>query len=77
MNGLKALVGPMAMPITLAMAAGLLAYVLSRWQPALCKLLAERLGVSRSRVLVLSGRTSRRKEVLVERASPSALDGII
>ncbi len=40
MNGLKALVGPMAMPITLAMAAGLLAYVLSRWQPALCKLLA-------------------------------------
>ena len=41
------------------------------------RLLARRLGVSRSQVSVLSGQTSRRKEVLVERASPGALEGII
>ncbi len=44
---------------------------------ALCNLLARKLGVSRSQVSVLSGHTSRRKEVLVERASPGALEGII
>jgi uncharacterized protein (TIGR00251 family) len=44
---------------------------------ALCNLLARRLGVSRSQVSVLSGHTSRRKKVLVERASPGALEGII
>ncbi|MDP6107577.1 MAG: DUF167 domain-containing protein [Candidatus Brocadiia bacterium] len=44
---------------------------------ALCNLLARRLGVSRSQVSVLSGHTSRRKEVLVERAAPGALEGII
>ena len=43
---------------------------------ALCNLLARRLGVSRSQVSVLSGHTSRRKEVLVERVAPSALDDI-
>ncbi len=44
---------------------------------ALCKLLAGRLGISRSQVRVLSGHRSRKKEVLVERVCPSALDGII
>lgn len=44
---------------------------------ALCSLLAKRIGVSRSQVSVISGVTSRRKEVLVERVAPSALDGII
>ena len=44
---------------------------------ALCSLLADRLGVSRSQVSVLSGQKSRRKEVLIERVTSSALDGII
>ena len=43
---------------------------------ALCVLIARRLGVTRSRVSVLAGHTSRRKEVLVERVAPSALEGI-
>jgi len=44
---------------------------------ALCEFLARRLGVRKSQVKVVSGHTSRQKEVLVERVSPSALDGII
>ena len=44
---------------------------------ALCRLLAQRLGVSRARVSVISGHASRRKEVLVERVGPNALEGII
>jgi len=41
------------------------------------KFLAEKLGVSRSDIQILSGRSSRQKEVLIERVSKSALDGII
>lgn len=41
------------------------------------EMLAEKLGVSRSCVHVVSGQTSRRKEVLVERAPKSALEAII
>ena len=44
---------------------------------ALCDLIAGKLGVSRSQVKILSGRTSRHKEVLVEHVSPIVLDGII
>ena len=44
---------------------------------ALCNLLARRLGITRSQVSVLSGHTSRRKEVLVERVNPGALEDII
>jgi len=44
---------------------------------AVCKLLADRLGIRQSQVAILSGHTSRRKEVLVERVPPGALDGII
>ncbi len=44
---------------------------------ALCEFLAGRLGINRSQVKILSGHTSRRKEVLVERVSLRALDGII
>ena len=44
---------------------------------ALCDLLARRLGISRSQVKILSGRTSRQKEVLFERVQQRALDGII
>ena len=43
---------------------------------ALCDLLAKKLGISRSQVKILSGHTSRQKEVLVERVCLSALDGI-
>ncbi len=44
---------------------------------AVCKLLADRLGLPGSCVRVLSGHNSRRKEVLIERVSPDALEAII
>jgi len=44
---------------------------------SLCRLLAKRLGLSRSQVHVVSGHTSRQKEVLVERVPPGTLDEII
>ena len=44
---------------------------------ALCKFLARQLGIKASQVRILSGHTSRQKEVLVERVRPGALDGII
>ncbi len=44
---------------------------------AACELLAHKLGIKPSQVSILSGHTSRRKEVLVERVPPGALDGII
>ena len=44
---------------------------------ALCELIAATLGISRSQVKVVSGHTSRRKEVLIERVSTDALEGII
>jgi len=44
---------------------------------AVCRLLARELGVSKSRVRILSGHNSRVKEVLIERVSPDALEGII
>jgi len=44
---------------------------------ALCRFLARKLGIRHSQVSIVSGYTSRRKEVLVERVPPGALDGII
>jgi len=44
---------------------------------ALCRFLAAQLGLSRSRVRILSGHNSRLKEVLIERVSHGALDAII
>jgi uncharacterized protein (TIGR00251 family) len=44
---------------------------------AVCRLLAERLGLPRSCVRIVSGASSRRKEVLIERVSPDALEAII
>jgi uncharacterized protein (TIGR00251 family) len=44
---------------------------------AVCKLLAARLGVSKSQVHVLSGQHSRLKEVLIERVSVDALEAIM
>ena len=44
---------------------------------SLCRLLAKRLGLSKSQVHVVSGHTSRRKEVLVERVPRGTLDEII
>ena len=44
---------------------------------ALCALLAKKLGISRSQVRVVSGLATREKEVLFERVSQNALDGII
>ncbi len=44
---------------------------------ALCRLLAKELGIKRSQVRILSGHTSRQKEVLVERVPPGTLDEII
>jgi uncharacterized protein (TIGR00251 family) len=44
---------------------------------AVCRLLASRLGVSKSRVRILSGHNSRLKEVLIERVAPDALEAII
>jgi uncharacterized protein (TIGR00251 family) len=44
---------------------------------AVCKLLAARLGVSKSQVHVLSGQRSRLKEVLIERVSVDALEAIM
>ena len=43
----------------------------------LCEFLAEQLDVKKSEVNVVSGLTSRRKEVLIERVSKSALEAII
>jgi len=48
-----------------------------RANKAVCKLIASLLGVSRSRVSIISGHNSRRKEVLIERVGPDALEGII
>ena len=44
---------------------------------SLCAFLAREAGVRRSQVQVISGLTSRQKEVLFERVPPDALDGII
>lgn len=44
---------------------------------AVCRFLAAELGVSKSQVRVVSGHTSRLKEVFIERVSPGALDAII
>ena len=44
---------------------------------ALCKLLARKLGIRQGEVRILSGHTSRKKEVLVERVPPGTLDGIL
>ena len=44
---------------------------------AVRRLLASKLHVSQSRVRILSGHNSRRKEVLIERVRPAALDAII
>ena len=44
---------------------------------ALCRFLAARLGVSKSQVRVVSGQTSRLKEVFIERVGAGALGGII
>jgi len=44
---------------------------------AVCRFLADALGVSKSQVRVLSGHHSRFKEVLIERVGRDALDAII
>jgi hypothetical protein len=44
---------------------------------AVCRLLADRLGISKSQVHILSGHNSRLKEVLIERVSRDALEAII
>lgn len=44
---------------------------------ALCRLLASELGISRTRVHVVSGLTARRKEVFIERVGADALEAII
>jgi hypothetical protein len=44
---------------------------------AVCQLLAEELGTRTSQVRIVSGQTSRQKEVLVERVTTDALDEII
>ena len=44
---------------------------------ALCRLLADELGIRTSQVRIVSGQTSRQKEVLVERVTTDALDEII
>jgi len=44
---------------------------------AVCKFLAAELGIGKSCVHILSGHNSRRKEVLIERVSPDALEAII
>ena len=48
-----------------------------RANKALCEFLARKLALKRSQVRILAGHTSRQKEVLLERVSPSALKGII
>lgn len=48
-----------------------------RANKAVCSLLAGMLGVSESQVRVVSGHTSRLKEVFIERVRPGALDAII
>jgi uncharacterized protein (TIGR00251 family) len=44
---------------------------------AVCRFLADELGVSKSQVHVISGHHSRLKEVLIERVPRDALDAII
>ena len=44
---------------------------------ALCSFISRELGINRSQVRIISGRTSRQKEVLLERVPYSALEGII
>ena len=44
---------------------------------AVCRLLADSLGVSSSQVRIASGHHSRLKEVIIERVSPGALEAII
>ncbi len=44
---------------------------------AVRRLLASHLGVRKSQVRILSGHHSRRKEVLIERVHPGALEAII
>lgn len=44
---------------------------------AVCRLLADRLGIGKSRVRIISGHTSRLKEVFIERVAPDALEAII
>ena len=44
---------------------------------ALRKYLAKRLKVSRSRIQIISGQTSRQKEVLIERVDIPALEAIL
>jgi hypothetical protein len=44
---------------------------------AVIKLLADRLGVSKSQISIRSGQHSRRKEVFIERVAPDALEAII
>jgi len=48
-----------------------------RANKAVCRLLAAELGLNRSQVRVISGHTSRQKEVLIERVDANALEGII
>ncbi len=44
---------------------------------AVRRLLADRLGIGKSRVRILSGHNSRLKEVFIERVEPGALEAII
>ena len=44
---------------------------------AVCRFLADALGVSKAQVHVVSGHASRLKEVFIERVRPSALEAII
>ena len=44
---------------------------------AVCRFLAAELGLSKSRIHILSGHNSRLKEVLIERVTSDALEAII
>jgi len=48
-----------------------------RANKALCKLLAGALGIRPAQVRILSGQTSREKEVFLERVRAAALDAIL